>query len=150
MKSKFTLVPSEFFTPEGAGDILSEVVSLEEGEPLSFLEIPSAGAYLVYAGAKRPVVYDMLMSLFKIGEHNKIIACHRDGELFLVIAQGGELRLCNVFQAADFTTAQYYLFLTMKSLQLNPQLSTVYFMDALSKEQSISMYNYFKAVEVLR
>lgn len=150
MKSKFTLVPSEFFTPEGAGDILSEVVSLEEGEPLSFLEVPSVSAVLVYAGAKRPVAYDMLMSLFKIGEHNKIIACHRDGELSLVIAQGSELKFCNVFQAADFTTAEYYLFLTLKSLQINPQLSTVYFMDSLAPEQSISLYNYLKRVEVIR
>lgn len=150
MKSKFTLVPSEFFTPEGASDILSEVVSLEEGEPLSFLEVPSVDAVLIYSGDKRPVVYDMLMSLFKIGEHNKIIACHREGEFFLVVAQGAELKFCNVFDAGDFTTAQYFLFLTLKSLQLNPQLSTVYFMDSLQQSQSVSLYNYFKRVEVIR
>ncbi len=150
MKSRFTLVPSEFFSPEAAGDILSKVVPLAEGEPLSFLEISSHDAVFVYAGEHRPVAYDMIVSLFKIGEYNKIIACHADGELFLVVAQGDSLKFCNVFQAGDFTTAQYFIFLTLKSLQLNPQLSTIYFMGAVDPGDLTSMYSYFKNVEVLR
>lgn len=150
MKSAFTLIPSEYFTPEGAGDILSKVVPLEQGEPLSFLDIPAYQAVFVYAGQVRPVAYDMIQSLFKIREYNKIIACHRDGELFLVIAQGDSLQLCNVFQAKDFVTAQYFIFMSLKSLQLNPQLSTIYFMGDIAPEHSASLYNYFKNVEVLR
>ena len=150
MKSRFTLVPSELFTPESAADILSKVVPLTDGEPLSFLELPSRDAVFVYAGNGRPIIYDMVVSLFKIREYNKIIACHRDGELSLVVAQGEQLQFCNVFQAADFVTAQYYIFLTLKTLQLNPQLSTIYFVDNLSHEQSVSLYNYFKKVELMR
>lgn len=150
MKSKFTLLPSEFFTPETAGDMLSKVVPLEEGEPLSFLEIPAYKAVFVYAGAQRPVAYDMVQSLFKIREYNKIVACHSDGELFLVIAQGDSLQLCNVFPAKDFLSAQYFIFLALKNLQLNPQLSTLYFMGDVKPEDSLSMYSYFKNVEVLR
>lgn len=150
MKSRFTLVPSEFFAPESASDIISKVVPLEEGEPLSFLEIPSFKAVFIYAGEKRPVIYDMIMSLFKIGEHNRIIAHYADGELSLVIAYVESLQFCNVFQAGDFTTAQYYIFLTLKSLQLNPQLSTIYFAGDISRENTSSMYNYFKRVEILR
>lgn len=150
MKSRFTLVPSEFFSPQSAGDILSKVVPLAEGEPLSFLEIPAYDAVFVYAGDERPVAYDMVQSLFKIGDYNKIVVCHRDGELSLVIAQGSQLKLCNVFPAADFTTAQYFIFLSLKNLQLNPQLSTLYYVGGLAQEHAISLYNYFKNVEVLR
>lgn len=150
MKPKFTLVPSEYFNPESAGEILSKVVLLEEGEPLSFLDIPGYDAVLLYAGEQRPVVYDMLLSLCKIREHYKILASHRDGYLYIVIAQGESLMFCNAFQAADFTTALYFVFHTMQKLQLNPQVSCLYFMEELSQEQLISLFRYFKNVEVLR
>lgn len=150
MKPKFTLVPSEYFNPESAGDILSKVVLLEQGEPLSFLDLPEHKAVLVYAGKTRPAVYDMVMSLFKIREHFKIIANYSDGYLYLVIAQGNELMLCNSFPASDFVTAQYYIFLSLKKLQLNPQVSAIYFTSELTSEQTMALFSYFKNVEVLR
>lgn len=150
MKPKFTLVPSEYFSPESAGDYLSKVVLLEQGEPLSFLELPGYDATLVYAGAARPVFYDMIMSLFKIREHYKILASYTDGYLYLVIAQDSRLMFCNSFPAGDFVTAQYYIFLTLNKLQLNPQVSSLYFADSVSREQITELYSYFKNVEVLR
>ena len=147
MKPKFTLVPSEYFNPESAGDFLSKVVLLEEGEPLSFLDIPGYDAVLLYAGEQRPFVYDMLLSLCKIREHYKILASHRDGYLYIVIAQGESLMFCNAFQAVDFTTAEYFIFLAMKSLQLNPEVSTICWKGSLDTEDEMSLYRYFKGVD---
>lgn len=150
MAPRFTLVPSELFSEESARAFLSEVVPLAEGEPLSFAEIPSHGVQLVYAGQTRPVVYDMIMSLVKVRDYNKIIACLLDDVLYLVIAQGDKLVFCNCFNATDFTTAEYYIFMVLKKLQINPEISTVNFASPLDQNQIVSLYRYFKSAEVLK
>jgi hypothetical protein len=67
----------------------------------------------------------------------------------LAIAQGGTLLLANSFEAPDFTTAQYYIFLALKQLQLNPELSTIYWRSPISAEDEMSLYRYFKSVEAV-
>ena len=57
--------------------------------------------------------------------------------------------LCNSYEAVDFTTAEYFIFLALKRLQMNPEVSTVCFRTPLAPEQEMSLYRYFKAVEVL-
>ena len=94
-----------------------------------------------------PEVYYMLKSLDKVEEYNKIVASYMDGWLYLVIAQGRTLLLCNAYQASVFTTAHYFLFLALKKLQLNPEMSTVYFRTPLEEDDEISLYRYFKNVE---
>lgn len=150
MMPVFTLVPAEYFSADNLHQYMKEVVSLDSGEPLSFVEVPAVGAVLVYAGAERPAVYDMLLSLCKIKDYNKILIDLQDGVLSLVVAQGDNLLLCNAFPAMDFTTAEYYLFMALKKLQINPEISTVYSVSALSAAQCISLCSYFKNAEVLQ
>ena len=80
---------------------------------------------------------------------NKILASYMDGYLYLTIAQGRSLLLCNSFRAPDFTTAEYFIFLAMKNLQLNPEVSTITFRTSLESEEEMSLYRYFKCVEVI-
>lgn len=151
MTEKFTLVPSELFSEETARETLSEVVLLEEGEPLLFLDVPFCQSVLVYAGQRRPAVYDMLMSLCKIRHHNKIMASISDDVLSLVVAQGDRLQFCNCFKAGDFTTALYYIFMVLKKLQINPEISTLYFTSGnVGQEQLTSLFRYFKSAEILQ
>ena len=150
MKSRFTLLPSELFSEDNAREILSEVVPLSEGEPLSFIELPERNAVLVYAGERRPAVYDLAVSLFKIPDFNKILADWTDSTLSLVIAQGENLVLCNEYEAADFVTAQYYIFAALQKLQINPLLSTVYFSSDIDAGRLISLCSYFKNAERLQ
>ena len=63
------------------------------------------------------------------------------------MAQGGSLLLANVFDAPDFTTAEYYIFLAMKQLQLNPEVSTICMRSLIGPEEEMSLYRYFKSVE---
>ena len=72
-----------------------------------------------------------------------------DGYLYLVIAQGKSLLLCNSYQAPDFTSAEYFIFLALKKLQLNPEVTTICFRTPLTEEQEMSLYRYFKSVESL-
>jgi hypothetical protein len=113
--------------------------------------LPEFSAELVYSLSDEdyPEMYYLLKKLSEIPEYNKILASYGDGVLTLVISQGDNLLLANTFQAADFTTAEYFLFMAVKKLQLNPEVSTVSFMTPLSGEEEMSLYRYFKAVESL-
>ncbi len=166
---KCALIPSHFHHPLHIRKNLSEVVDLSESDSVDFVEIPEHAAVLLYSnsigetlskvisetvlridGSKTlplPEFYYMLRQLSELQDYNKIMASYRDGFLYLVIAQGKSLLLCNSFQAPDFTTAEYFIFLAMKKLQLNPEVSTISFRTELSDDQEMSLYRYFKNVE---
>ena len=76
-----------------------------------------------------------------------MVASYSDGYLYLVIAQGRSLLLCNSYKAADFVTAEYFIFRAMKRLQLNPEMTVVYFRTPLKEEDEMSLYRYFKSVD---
>lgn len=96
-----------------------------------------------------PEMYFILKDLQKCPDYNKILCTWAEGYLYLAIAQGRTLLLANTYPANDFATVQYYIFLALKSLQLNPEISAVCFRSPISKEDEMSMYRYFKAVEIL-
>ena len=168
---KFTLVPEQFFDPLSARSVLSDVAELEDSDYVTFERLPHLKAVLVYSnsigetlsravaetvvrsdGFKTkvlPEVWYMLKALDSIQEYNKVVASVADGYLYLVIAQGRSLLLCNSYQASDLVTAEYFIFLAMKKLQLNPEMTTIYFRTPLKEEDEMSLYRYFKSVDYL-
>ena len=96
-----------------------------------------------------PEMYYMLRDVFNLPDYNRILASYMDGVLYLVVAQGKTLMLCNSFRAPDFTTAEYFIFMVLKKLQLNPEVSTITFRTPLTDEQEISLYRYFKRVDTI-
>ena len=166
---KVTLVPEQFHDPLMGRSMLNPVADLEEGDAVKSVPVPEFAAVLVYSNtigetlsravsetvldkqgnktSPLPEMYYMLRSVLDLPDYNKILASYVDGVLYLVIAQGKSLLLCNSFQAPDFTTAQYFIFLAMKNLQLNPEVSTICFRTPLSEEEEMTLYHYFKNVE---
>ena len=148
----FTLVPAQFFDPASARKALAEVADLEDGTVVKHLEIPQYGAVLVYAAdgdsavVDKPEIYRLLMRLPGCPEYNKILCSIADDRLYLAISQGKSLLLANSFPVQEFTTAQYYIFLSLKSLQLNPEISTICWLSPLDAEDEMSLYRYFKSV----
>lgn len=167
MTPKVSLVPSAFFDAAEAKPILSRTVALGKDDDVRHVPLPEYSAELLYSlsggetaiasvrdGLKLPADIDVLPEMFfilkavkEVGEYNRIVASYADGHLHLAIAQGGNLLLSNVFDAADFTTAEYFIFLAVKKLQLNPEVSTIYFRTPLSDAEEMSLYRYFKGVE---
>ena len=165
---KVTLVPEAFLDPAGLRAALTEVTTLDKNDWVESVPVPSLASVLVFSNSigeslskvlaqtvlttsgepvqVLPEMYYLLRELEGIPEYNKIVASWQDGWLHLVIAQGKSLSLSNVFQAPDFTTAQYFLFLAMKRLQLNPEVSTVHFRTPLNPDAEMSLYRYFKSV----
>jgi hypothetical protein len=145
------------------------VADIQDGDVALSVPVPEFAAVLVYSNAigetlsrvisetvldkdgnksaPLPEMYYMLRSVLDLPDYNKILASYMDGVLYLVIAQGRSLMLCNSYHAPDFTTAQYFVFLAMKNLQLNPEVSTICFRTPLSEDEEISLYRYFKNVE---
>ena len=168
---KCALVPAHFFDPSTARQALSDVVRLRESDAVDYVDVPSAGAVLVYSNSIDetlsraiaqtvcttagdsprilPELYYILEDLPRCPEYNRILCSYMDGWLHMAVGQGKSLMLANVFDAPDFTTAQYFIFLALKKLQLNPEVSTICFRTPLQPEQEMSLYRYFKAVEVL-
>ncbi len=151
---KVALVPSAFFDAASAREILSRTVLLEEDNKVEYISLPEYSAELVYSlsdpvpePVEWPELYNVIKALSGVREHNKIVASYGDGFLSLAVAQGEKLLLANVFSAADFTTAEYFLFMAIKKLQLNPEVSTVHFLTPLSGDEEMSLYRYFKSVE---
>lgn len=168
LTSKCTLVPSHFFDRDSAAATLSEVVSLSESDTVKWIEVKPYDACLIYcdndstatteiiensngSGGATPLpeLYFILRDLPSCTEYNKILCTWSDSLLFIAIAQGKSLLLANVYPARDFVTAEYYIFLAMKSLQLNPEMSTVSWRRPISAENEMALYRYFKAVEQL-
>ena len=168
---KCTLVPAQFHNPSGARATLADVTYLSESDPVDSVDVPEFGAVMIYSnsigetlskvvsettlrtdGSKArplPELYFMLRQIHSLDEYNKILASYMDGYLYLVIAQGKSLLLCNSYQAPDFTSAEYFIFLALKKLQLNPEVTTICFRTPLTEEQEMSLYRYFKSVESL-
>ena len=148
---KVALVPSAFFDPASAREVLSRTVELDQEDKVEYISLPEFSAELVYSLSDEdyPEMYYLLKKLAEIPEYNKILASYGDGVLTLVISQGDNLLLANTFQAADFTTAEYFLFMAVKKLQMNPEVSSVFFRSPLAESEEMSLYRYFKAVESL-
>ena len=148
---KCTLVPARFFEEGDARCILAELYPLADSEAVSFIEVPRYEAVLVFSSpdGTPPVLYELLNAMDRCPDYNKILFHYEEGCLDLAIGQGNSLLLANSYPAADFTTAQYYLFLAVKSLQLNPEVSTVTAHSPLSSGEEMSLYRYFKSVEQL-
>lgn len=168
---KVALVPEDFFDPTQARQALADVVRLGETDSVEFVRLPQFRAVLIfsntigetvskvisqtvlttdgYTARILPEMYHMLEAMEQCTEYNKIVASYADSHLHLAIAQGRNLQIANTFNAPDFTTAEYFIFNTIKKLQLNPEISTICFRTPVSEEQEISLYRYFKAVERL-
>lgn len=168
---KVALVPLPFFDESAARASLEDTVILGEDDEVRHIALPEYSAELVYslsigemlsrtisqtvvgsdgrAPEVLPEMYYILKDLRKVDEYNRIVASYASGYLHLGISQGRNLLLANVFRAADFTTAEYFLFLALRKLQLNPEVSSVCFRTPLSESEEMSLYRYFKSVERL-
>lgn len=149
MDPKITIIPEHFFTPGRERELLGDICILTPEEEVKTVAIGSLGVVMLYVpqGEALPELYKLLCSIKECEEYNRILCNYTGGILSLVIAQGMNLLLANVYKAVDFTTAEYFIFSAMKNLQLNPEMSTVRFSSHISKDEELSLYRYFESVD---
>ena len=155
----FTLIPEELYTAQCGEAALKEQFSLK-GEYL-YKEYPfkSASAIVAYAfpqdmaaeGSDRmfPFIVRMLQETAEIGNYNKVIFHYsKENKLsHIVISAGEELKIANCFKADTFESALYFLFLSIKQLQMNPKQCTVRVCWDIMPEQEQTIGKFFKGVE---
>lgn len=163
---KCTLVPADFIDRGACREILGEVAIVSDEDEVICKDIPQFHAVLIYAfgsdstrivneeiisdeDSPQSEMYFILRDLNKCPDYNKILCTWAEGHLYMAIAQGRTLLLANTYASPDFTTAQYFIFMAMKSLQLNPEVSTIYWRHPISKDSEMSLYHYFKSVDNL-
>lgn len=154
---KFTLIPEEFFTPEQGREVLVEQFSLPSDTQVHSLALEEEGAVIVYSAPQLqgdtdilpPFVAKLLSHAKAIQEYNKVVFHYsaRRGISHIIIYAGGELKLANSFKVDSFESALYFLFLSIKGLQMNPQQCVVNVCWGIP-QQSIDMVSrFFKGVE---
>lgn len=166
---KCALVPRQFFSPEKARELLSETCILSDEDEINYIEVPQFASVMIFSpttgetlskaisntvlrtdGKTSPLLpelYWLLQDFNEISDYNKVLASFADGRLFLAVGQGKSLLLCNSYEAADFTTGLYYIFMVLKRMQLNPEMTSIHFRTPLSEEDLFTLYRYFKSVE---
>ena len=146
---KVALVPGSFFSEKDARELLEAQTKLGPEDKVFWVKLPAYDAVLLYSAPSKdalPELYTLIGTLERNAEYNKVHMCWKNGCLNLVIAQGKNLLLANVYAAPDFTTAEYFIFLAMQQFQLNPEVTSICVGMPLTQEQEISLYSYFKAV----
>lgn len=148
---KYTLIPERFFSQESASRLLSKVVPLEKDDSVKHIELPEYKAVLVYTGedASARLIADMVEASYKLDKYNKAVAHVGNGVVDVVVAEGRKLLLVNTFPAADDVTAQYFIFAALRQFQINPEVTTIYFMGEASDSIKEDLFRYFNSVESL-
>jgi len=123
------------------------------GANQKYIELPEYKAVLVFDKEQDekavPAVADLLHLAPTISEHNRVLATLEGGYVHIVIADDRRLLLCNSYHASDNITAEYFIFAAIKQFQINPEVTTLFFLGETPMEIRDDLFRYFKGVELI-
>ncbi len=148
----FTLVPSDFFSPEDSHKILSEVVPLQDTDIVQHIELPDYKAVLIYVhksdeSLSEPPIAELLRFTPSISGHNRLAVSLDEGYIYIVLAEGEKLLLANAYPATDIVTAEYFIFAALREFQINPRMTTIHFRGKVPSGLTEEMFRHFHSVE---
>lgn len=97
-----------------------------------------------------PSVYPFISYLPLFEEYNKILLQYIKGVVSIVASEGERITYCNSFPAVHFNTALYFLMLTLKEVQFNPELTTVYISGNIKDLEIYDIAKYFAKIKYFR
>lgn len=142
---RFTLVPRTYFDAADSTQLLSQLVHLEEDDNVNYIELPEYGAVLVYCNSV-PTVYRLFGALACISDSEKVVMQYDCAALSVVVARDGKLLLVNCFEAADFTTALYFLVAALERSGIVPEETVVRYSGELEYAWQEMLFKYFKGI----
>ena len=97
-----------------------------------------------------PFVAKLLEHAKAIHEYNKVVFHYspQRGISHIIICMGEELKLVNSFKVDSFESALYFMFLSIKGLQMNPRQCVVNVCWNISRQGMDTVSKFFKGVEV--
>ncbi len=154
----FTLIPQELYTPQLGKEALCSQFNINEGYLFKECSLQSAKAVMAYAMPQQeennntdmlPFAVKLIGECESISHYNKVVF-HYNSQKKLshtVIATGSELKIANSFKTDSFESALYFLFLSIKQLQMNPRQCTVRVCSPITAEQEQTIAKFFNGVE---
>ncbi len=157
----YTLVPRELYTPETGKSALMEQFGLQ-GEYIfhnaSYQKADAIIAYALPSAAEGsideccntyPFVVRLLKELDNITGYNKVIFHYNaeKGLSHIIIGTGEELKMANSFSSDSFESALYFLFLSIRQLQMNPKQCIVRVCSGIDADQEKTISRFFSGVE---
>lgn len=151
----FTLFPSELYTPEQGREALQRQFALEGEYAFGRYGFANAGAVVAYAvpsgcpADTLPFVARLLEETTHIAHYNKVIFHYSSSRRLshTVISAGEELKLANSFKADSFESALYFLFLSIRQLQMNPKQCIIRVCSPITVQQEETIGRFFNGVE---
>ena len=137
---KVALVPTAFFDEAKARETLSETVALGNDDEVGHIGLPEYAAELVYSLSIGEMLSRAISQAVLDGEGK---AARILPEMYFILK---DLQKVDEYNRI---VASYFLFMAVRKLQLNPEVSSVYFRTPLKEEEMMSLYRYFKSVERL-
>ncbi|MFA6335086.1 MAG: DUF3822 family protein [Bacteroidales bacterium] len=162
---KYTLIPKQLYKPEEALHHLSKLYKLDELDEIDIAEVTNEQIVILFATNSTflnfikeaqpefkifPSIYPMISQISNFKDYNKICIHYQKGQVHIVASEGPRLVFCNSFPAMQFNTALYFLFLTLKQVQFNPELTTVFVSGNLKDFEITDISKYFSKVKYFR
>ena len=149
---KFTLIPQQVYSPEFGREALAAQFQLGADEAVGAYVPQGDEVAVVFHQLKEglPFVVKLMEEAAVIGDFNKV-AFHYSKErgiAHIVIYTGNQLRLANSFKVDSYESALYFLFLSIKGLQMNPQQCVVQICWNIDPAQKQTADRFFKGAQV--
>ena len=158
---KFTLIPKQIYTPELGREALEQQFQLNIDANIESCQVCAAEAVMVYCAHNimevtsdvekpLPLAAGMMQTVYGIEEYNKV-AFHYSKErgfAHIVIYTGEALKLANAFKVDSYESALYFLFLSIKGLQMNPQQCVITLCWDIDAKQREIAGKFFKGTKV--
>ncbi len=159
---KFTLIPKEAYTPQLGREALEQQFHIGTEDHIDTCDVCEADAVAVYcapgAGCNAsdvekplPLAAGMMQVVCGAEEFNKV-AFHYSRErgfAHIIIYAGKELKLANAFKVDSYESALYFLFLSIKRLQMNPQQCVITICWDIEAAQREIAEKFFKGTQVI-
>ncbi len=159
---KFTLIPDTLYTPQLGKEILMQQFQVDSDIQVEYCNPGHSGVVIAYCTSdisrvsdaeklSLPLVVGVMDVARGAEEYNKV-AFHYSKErgfAHIVIYMGEELKLANSFKVDSFESALYFLFLSIKGLQMNPQQCVINLCWNIEKGQMETVAKFFKGARVV-
>lgn len=163
--SKYTLVPSEYYSREEAVKVLSSLKTIGIDERVDTLDLPGQKSVMIYAiqddfissikeyqkDAKfYPLAYDLIDRIPSLSHNNRIICAFTQGQVHIVASERDKLLFVNSFPAEDMITAQYFIFSVARQVLFNPEHTYIYILGTALEQMREQLLKYFAEVSYLQ
>lgn len=162
---KYALIPKQLYKEEDALQHLTKLHKLDDLDEIDTVEVHNEQIVILFAVNSTflnfikevqpefklfPSIYPMISQISNFKDYNKIFFQYNKGQVHIIAAEGSRLVFCNSFPAIHFNTALYFLFLALKQVQFNPELTTVFVSGNLKDFEIMDISKYFSKIKYFR